>query len=130
MIIKKQMAQECGLPEGVLFGMGNPLLDISAVVGEDLLAKYKLENNNAILAGKEHLPIYKELVDKFEVEYLVGGATQNTIRTVQWFSQKPGVTSYVGCVGIDGNADKLKEIMDKEGIVVHYMKADTEPTGE
>jgi adenosine kinase len=28
--------------EGVLLGMGNPLLDISAVVGHDFLDKYSL----------------------------------------------------------------------------------------
>lgn len=28
------------VPEGILLGMGNPLLDISAVVPEEFLAKY------------------------------------------------------------------------------------------
>ena len=124
------MAHETGLSEGVLFGMGNPLLDISAIVGEEFLDKYNLKKDNAILASKEHLPICKELIDNFEVDYLVGGAAQNTIRTVQWFSEQPGVTSYIGCVGIDDNADKLRGIMGKEGNLVHYMTSDTEPTGE
>ena len=124
------MAKVAGLSEGALFGMGNPLLDISAVVEEDFLVKYKLEKNNAILASKEHQPIYKELVDNYDVNYLVGGATQNTLRTVQWLFQKPGVTSYIGCVGSDDNANKLRGIMEKEGIRVHYMKTAAEPTGE
>ena len=34
----------------ILLGMGNPLLDISAVVEQDILDKYDLQLNNAILA--------------------------------------------------------------------------------
>jgi len=37
--------------------MGNPLLDISAKVGRDLLEKYSLEENLAILAEEKHLPM-------------------------------------------------------------------------
>jgi hypothetical protein len=37
--------------KGSIYGHGNPLLDISAVVDEALLKKYSLSLNNAILAG-------------------------------------------------------------------------------
>lgn len=40
-----------------LFSLGNPLLDIQVRGGETLLKKYKLEPNNAILAGEEHAPM-------------------------------------------------------------------------
>ena len=36
--------------------------------------------NNAILAEEKHLPLYPELIEKFPVEYIAGGATQNSIR--------------------------------------------------
>jgi len=45
------------LSRAVLLGMGNPLLDISAKVGRDLLEKYSLEENLAILAEEKHLPM-------------------------------------------------------------------------
>lgn len=38
--------------------MGNPLLDISAVVDSDFLAKYGLKANDAILAEEKHKPMY------------------------------------------------------------------------
>ncbi|KAI6653740.1 hypothetical protein LOD99_3244 [Oopsacas minuta] len=123
------MAETVSITEGILFGMGNPLLDISANVEDEFIAKYKLESNNAILAKDEHLPIYEELVDNYKVEYLAGGATQNTIRTVQWLSQKAGTTSYIGCVGNDENANKLRGVLEKEGTVVHYMTTNKNPTG-
>ena len=37
------------LQEGMLLGMGNPLLDISATVKPELLAKHNLKSNDAIL---------------------------------------------------------------------------------
>ena len=73
--------------EGVLLGMGNPLLDISAVVDQAFLDKWDLKMNNAILAEEKHVPMYEELVEKFDVDYVAGGATQNSIRVAQWMLQ-------------------------------------------
>ncbi len=50
---------------GVLLGMGNPLLDISAVVKPEMLTKYELKANDAILYEKED--IYDELVKDYTV---------------------------------------------------------------
>ncbi|KAF2295687.1 hypothetical protein GH714_033590 [Hevea brasiliensis] len=54
--------------EGILLGMGNPLLDISAVVDEDFLSKYEIKLNNAILAEDKHLPMYMDYVFGNETE--------------------------------------------------------------
>lgn len=54
---------------GSILGMGNPLLDISANVGEDILEKYGLEANNAVLAEEKHKPLYDELKDSFSPDY-------------------------------------------------------------
>lgn len=43
--------------EGALLGIGNPLLDISAVVDEALLTKYGLKPDDAILAEEKHMPL-------------------------------------------------------------------------
>ena len=66
-----------------LCGVGNPLLDIQATVASGYLERYGLESNNQILAEEKHVPMYKELVSWFPVEYLPGGATLNTIRIAQ-----------------------------------------------
>ena len=83
--------------EGILLGMGNPLLDISAKVKDELLAKYGLEKNNAILTGEgdekaKLMPLFTDLVNDHEVSYIAGGATQNSIRVAQWMMQTPGVS--------------------------------------
>ena len=47
--------------------MGNPLLDISAVVPTEFLDKYDLKLNNAVLAEEKHAPMYDDMVKNFEV---------------------------------------------------------------
>ena len=61
--------------------MGNPLLDISATVKPELLAKHNLKSNDAILTEDE--AIFNDL-GEYKVDYIAGGATQNSIRVAQW----------------------------------------------
>ncbi|CAL8380984.1 unnamed protein product, partial [Gadus morhua 'NCC'] len=69
--------------ENALFGMGNPLLDISAVVDKDFLDKYGLKPNDQILAEDNHKALFEEIVKKSHVEYHAGGATQNSVKIAQ-----------------------------------------------
>nr|KAF6303425.1 adenosine kinase [Myotis myotis] len=71
--------------ENILFGMGNPLLDITAVVDKDFLDKYSLKANDQILAEDKHKELFNELVKKFKVEYHAGGSTQNSMKVAQGF---------------------------------------------
>ena len=41
-----------------LFVMGNPLLDMQVTNGEELLKKYDLKSNDAILVEEKHKPMY------------------------------------------------------------------------
>ena len=91
----------------LLFGIENPLLDISAVVKPELLEKYGLKANDAILAADEHKNLFKELMSDYPVQYIAGGAAQNTCRGAQWLLP-PNSTVYVGSVGKDENANKLR----------------------
>ena len=97
-------------------GMGNPLLDISVVVKDDaLLNKYDLKLNDAVLAEEKHAELYAEMVSDHEVEYIAGGATQNSIRVAQWMLQKEGATAYMGCVGKDAFAAQMKTSCEGDG---------------
>ncbi|KAI8102689.1 hypothetical protein M9434_005487 [Picochlorum sp. BPE23] len=115
--------------EKVILGMGNPLLDISAVVDQALLDKYKLKLGDQILAEESHQPLYKELEERYKVEYIAGGATQNTIRVAQWMIQAPGATTYMGSVGKDHHADLLSEVACKDGVDARYHVDPETPTG-
>ncbi|XP_050210337.1 adenosine kinase 2 [Mercurialis annua] len=115
--------------DGVFLGMGNPLLDISAVVDDDFLNKYDIKLNNAILAEDKHLPMYEEMGQKFTVEYIAGGATQNSIKVAQWMLQIPGATSYIGCIGKDKFGAEMTKESRQAGVNVHYYEDETAPTG-
>ncbi|XP_018350637.1 PREDICTED: adenosine kinase 2 isoform X1 [Trachymyrmex septentrionalis] len=117
------------LREGLLLGMGNPLLDISAYVNHDLLQKYGLKSNNAILAEEKHKPLYDELIDLYNAEFTAGGSVQNTMRVAQWFLQKPKITTYMGCVGKDKYSEILEDKATADGLNVRYQYTDQEPTG-
>ena len=109
--------------------MGNPLLDISAVVPQEFLDKYGVKLNDAILAEDKHAPMYEDMTKQFEVEYIAGGATQNSIRVAQWMLQVPFATAYMGCVGKDGFADEMKKACLADGVNANYMVDEATPTG-
>ncbi|XP_059482563.1 uncharacterized protein LOC132200836 [Neocloeon triangulifer] len=115
--------------EGLIIGMGNPLLDMLVVGDEDLLSKYGLDANNACLAEEKHKPMYEELVENYVVEYIAGGAVQNSLRVAQWLLQKPRVAVFFGCVGKDKFSDILKSKAEEDGVVARYQYNDTTPTG-
>lgn len=115
--------------EGVIFGMGNPLLDISAHVPQSVFDKYGVKVNTAIIAEEKHLPVYSELVDHYDVTYIAGGAAQNTMRVAQWMIQNPPrACTYVGSVGKDKFAEELESAARSCMVNVQYMKLD-DPTG-
>jgi len=112
-----------------LLGMGNPLLDIMATVGQETLEKYDIQMNNAVLAEEKHMPLYGELAEKEDVKYIAGGATQNSIRVAQWMLQEPGQTAYMGCVGEDEYAKKMRDVCKVDGVDARYMVDKKTPTG-
>lgn len=117
------------LREGLLLGLGNPLLDISATVDRNFLEKYDLKSNDAILAEEKHKPMYDELVELYNANFIAGGSVQNTMRVAQWFLEKPRVATYMGCVGIDKYSKILEDKARADGLNVRYQYTKKEPTG-
>merc|ERR1711908_165449 len=108
---------------------GNPLLDISDNVDKALMEKYGLEPGGIILAEEKHQPLFAEMAARPGVQYIAGGATQNSIRVAQWMLQQPGSTAYMGCVGQDEFADKMKASCEKDGVNTCYMVDASTETG-
>ncbi|CAM9691548.1 unnamed protein product, partial [Chrysoparadoxa australica] len=98
-------------------------------VPTEILTKYGVKLNDAVLAEEKHMPLYQEMVDSFAVSYIAGGATQNSIRVAQWMSKTPGLTAFMGCVGKDAFGDKLANCAKDDGVDVHYMISQDTPTG-
>ncbi|XP_043534859.1 adenosine kinase-like isoform X2 [Chiloscyllium plagiosum] len=127
---KKIKLQHNSLRQNALFGMGNPLLDICAVVDKDFLDKYGLKTNDQILADDKHKELFEELVKKFKVEYYAGGSTQNSVKVAQWMIQQPHkVATFFGCIGKDKFGDILKKKAEEAHVDAHYYEQNEQPTG-
>jgi len=113
--------------EGMLLGMGNPLLDISATVKPELLTKHNLKSNDAILTEDEQ--IFNDLTGDYQVDYIAGGATQNSVRVAQWILGLKNSTSYFGCVGQDHYGKTLEGKAREAGVNVQYQMSAEHPTG-
>ncbi|KAI0801407.1 adenosine kinase [Fomes fomentarius] len=111
-----------------LFALGNPLLDIQVTNGEELLKKYDLKANDAILAEEKHQAIYREIVENYKVTYVAGGAAQNAARGAAYVLPPHSVV-YAGSVGDDDLAEQLKAANKREGLDQVYQVTKGEKTG-
>ncbi|RYP78105.1 hypothetical protein DL771_000798 [Monosporascus sp. 5C6A] len=114
--------------EFALLCLENPLLDIQAVGTQELLDKYGLKANDAILADAKHLPLYEELLNNYDAKLIAGGAAQNTARGAQYILP-PNSVVYLGGVGDDKYAAILKDAVREVGLRVEYRVDPKEPTG-
>ncbi|UJR16035.1 hypothetical protein I4U23_002949 [Adineta vaga] len=110
------------LSEGVIFGIGNPLLDIIAEVPVSFLEGYKLNANDAILAGDDHKGLNESLLRDYpNHQFVAGGATQNSMRAATWLLQQPNTSVYMGCVGQDKYHQLLHDAASKAGLILSYQ---------
>ncbi|KAF9289622.1 adenosine kinase [Mortierella antarctica] len=116
-------------PAYPLFCMGNPLLDIQVNANEELLAKYNLKSNDAILADASHMSLYEEIIQHKEVVYVAGGASQNTARGAQRCLPAKSVV-YVGATADDYFRAQLISAATADGLTTEYVDIPGDlPTG-
>ncbi|CAI5448121.1 unnamed protein product [Caenorhabditis angaria] len=117
------------LPENTLIGMCNPLLDIQTTVQKAFLEKWGLKENDAILCDDKLVGMFEELIKEHQVEYIPGGAAQNSLRVAQWILNAPNRTVFFGAVGKDNYGDLLAEKATAAGVNVKYQVNPTVKTG-
>ncbi|XP_039494949.1 adenosine kinase [Drosophila santomea] len=126
----RQEPRRMDLPEGVLMGFGNPLLDITCTVEDNvILEKYGLEANAAIIADEKHDALFDELMNMENVIYSAGGACQNSMRIFQWIVQTPFRAVFVGAVGKDKLGDRIEKRAKADGLLTLYQLKEELPTG-
>lgn len=113
----------------MIVGLGNPLLDVIAYVNDELLQKYEMKPNDAILASEKHKHLCKDMAENFKVQYVAGGAIQNSMRVAQWFFSKPRVCSFFGGVNKDEFGMQMEEKAKEDCVNVAYMYDREIPTG-
>ncbi|KAH8155549.1 uncharacterized protein LAJ45_00559 [Morchella importuna] len=116
------------MSEYPLLCLGNPLLDIQVNGDKELLERYGLKSNDAILAEEKHLDLYDEITTKYHPKYLAGGAAQNSARGAQ-YALPPKSVVYVGCIGKDAFGEQLTNACVKEGVLTKYRVDEEQLTG-
>ncbi|PHH82690.1 hypothetical protein CDD82_5140 [Ophiocordyceps australis] len=111
-----------------LLCLENPLLDIQAVGDTALLDKYGLKANDAILAEKQHLPLYEDLLNNYDAKLIAGGAAQNSARGAQYMLP-PNSVVYLGGTGDDKYSAILHDAVQAAGLRVEYRVDPKEKTG-
>jgi len=112
-----------------ILGIGNPLLDISVDVDQAYLTKWGKQPGQACLASESDLGMFKEIITFPNVQYIAGGAAQNTIRGAQWVSPTPGITHYIGSIGEDENGKRINHAATSVGVKTHYYVSKSHRTG-
>ncbi|KAL8805513.1 MAG: hypothetical protein Q9200_005394 [Gallowayella weberi] len=105
----------------------NPSNNPPAPSDEATLQKYNLKANDAILAEESHMALYPDLLSR-NAALIAGGAAQNTARGAQYILP-PNSVLYIGCVGKDEYAEKLRSACSAAGLRVEYRVDETQPTG-
>jgi adenosine kinase len=118
------------LSEGLIFGACNPLLDVSAKVDMQLLEKYGLKANSAILGDETHIQIYEDIKNNSEIEYIPGGSAQNSLRIASWILKSPNVCTMMGCTGKDEYAETMLKKCQEVGLKTVYQVNTETPTGK
>ncbi|KAL3091687.1 hypothetical protein niasHT_024269 [Heterodera trifolii] len=124
----------------ILIGLGSPLLDISANVGSELLDKYGLKENGAVLIDQQNMdkfmPLEDEILNLDSVVFLPGGSALNTIRVFQWVSngingqKKADRAIFFGSVGNDSEAEMLLEKTVETGVEAKFQRIERVRTGK
>lgn len=124
-----------------IFGIGNPLLDMSVNVTEQFLEKYGIQKANATMASEKDLPLFDEIKTDPNIKYLAGGATQNSIRGaavrslllrwpkthfayLQWMLRHAGhndLCYMTGSISKDENGDLLVQAARDAGVIPNYF---------
>uniref|UniRef100_A0A915MDM2 Adenosine kinase n=1 Tax=Meloidogyne javanica TaxID=6303 RepID=A0A915MDM2_MELJA len=110
-----------------ILGIGNPLLDKQLeTVDTKLHEKYNLKTDSASFTDLDEL--------KDSIKSIPGGSAQNTLRVFQWVLGAIGgptskAAAYFGAVGDDNNAEHLKCLATKAGLVVRYQLIPNQKTG-
>ena len=54
------------------------------------------------------------------MEYIPGGATQNSVRVAQWVLRSPDATAYFGCIGADDFGKIMRDFATRDGVDVRH----------
>lgn len=106
----------------VIFGIGNPILDVVFKGTKKLLEKFRLVENTTIIAGPDNKDLFEYMSKprKPDMFYTPGGTVLNVVRGAQMFLKRNS-TMFVGCVGNDKASQFLRVASERDGVKVEFQ---------
>ena len=101
-------------PLSSIIAIGNPIIDITAVIDKESIQKYGLKWGQTTFMSPENEAFFNEIENKAEVSYTPGGSVQNTLRVASWClnmdpnnKNKNYKLTMLGSVGDDNYKNKV-----------------------
>ncbi|KAL0490223.1 adenosine kinase, partial [Acrasis kona] len=112
-----------------VFSCGSCLLDIICTVSEDFVTGNGLKIGSTTHVEEKHMKIV-ELIKKEDCTYRPGSSPLNTLRTIQWISNRTRpVCTYMGVIGDDHYGGLLAQKLKESGVNVMYYTKEGGRTG-
>ena len=105
-----------------MIAIGNPIVDISNNVSDEVIKKYNLKWGETIFANESNVGFFDELQKDKNVKYIPGGSIQNTLRTTSWClgmdpnNKKTYKITMLGATGKDGYRNKIEDAFQFAGV--------------
>ena len=105
-----------------MIAIGNPIVDISANVTDEIIQKCKLVWGETIFANESNVGFFDELQKNKDVKYIPGGSIQNTLRTTSWCLKmdpnNKGIykITMLGATGKDTYRNKIENAFEAAGV--------------
>lgn len=107
-------------------GIGNPLLDLTLTISEDILEKYKLTKGTVSFFNSLEITKILEDLKDYEIQKTPGGSTANVLAGV---SSLGGNSALLGKIGNDEHGEIYTNETNTVGTTPKLSKHDTEATG-
>lgn len=101
-------------PLSSIIAIGNPIIDITAEIDEEIINRYHLKKGEITFMTQENANFFNEIESKTQVTFSTGGAVQNSLRIASWCLNKDPNNknqnqklTMLGSVGNDINKDRI-----------------------
>ena len=111
-----------------IIAIGNPIIDITAEIEEDIIRCYNLNPGDINYATNENLGFYSAIEQMLQVSKTPGGSAQNILRAISWGLRSNQINnnliklSMLGSVGGDSYKNQIINSLNQYNIKTDLLE--------
>ena len=111
-----------------IIAIGNPIIDITAEIEEDIVRRYNLNPGDINYATDENLGFYSAIEQMLQVSKTPGGSAQNILRAISWGLRSNQINnnliklSMLGSVGGDSYKNQIINSLNQYNIKTDLLE--------